>query len=67
MVLLKYLHYKPSEFKLPTNVSSLSDVELREANNRINKVMELTLESTSSSVTRIYYNKYTPDQRAMIG
>ena len=71
MALLKYVRYinkhrqtkKENESKFPTNVSALSHVELKEVNTRVSEVMQ----SKSSAQSHVNYNKYTPDQRAMIG
>ena len=71
MALLKYLRYKnskQSEIKLPISVSSLSDIELKEVNGRVNRVIEsATCVAPAQNHVPVNYNKYTPDQRAMIG
>ena len=75
MVLLKYVRYvkhKQTEsgnvFKLPTTVSALSSKDLKEVNSQVSE--ESQWKSSSSACTsrdHVNYNKYTPEQRAMIG
>ena len=72
MALLKYVHYinkhketeKENEFELPTKVLAFSHEELKEVNNGVSKVMQ---SKSSRAQGHMNYNKYTPDQRAMIG
>ena len=72
MALLKYVRYinkhkkteKENEFELPTKVSVFSHEELKEVNNGVSKVMQ---SKSSQAQGHVNYNKYTPDQRAMIG
>ena len=72
MALLKYVRYinkhkqteKENEFVLPTKVSAFSHEELKEVNNRVSKVMQ---SKSSQAQGHVNYNKYTPDQKAMIG
>ena len=55
-------------FKLPTTVSALSSEELKEVNSRVSEVAQS--KSSSSACTsrdHVNYNKYIPEQRAMIG
>ena len=55
-------------FKLPITVSALSSKELKEVNSRVSEVAQ-SKSSCSACTSRdhVNYNKYTPEQRAMIG
>ena len=75
MVFLKYVRYvkhKQTEsenvFKLPTTVSALSSKELKEVNSPVSEAAQLkSSSSVCTSRDHVNYNKYTPEQRVMIG
>ena len=75
MALLKYVRYvkhtqteSENVFKLPINVSALSSRELKEVNSQVSEVAQSkSLSSTCISRDHVNYNKYTPEQRAVIG
>ena len=69
---MRYVKHKQTEsrnvFKLPTTVSALSSKELKEVNSQVSEVAQ-SKSSSSACIPRdhVNYNKYTPEQRAMIG